>query len=819
MLKASFEHCGRPKRGDGTSMKRKLSILIIILLIVLASPAVISSPAVNAAPYDSYEYYIKDFRVDVIVGSDRNYHVTEKITVFFYEESRGIFRDIQTASSVEWYRIENISVDGGPFTVTEHSNYVRVRIGDPDKYFTGEKTYTISYTRVHYDDGVPDFDYFYMDLIGDRWDVPVANFSATVVLPEGATINNYTITSGPTGNVSNFYADSEISGNVINVWMKIPLDPFMAVTLNVEMLQGAFPDAETYVKPLVIHSIVVNAKLDKNGVMTITEDYDVTVNRAVTVLHPAYGNTALSLIGPDGRLDPYSAFSSEFFARYAGKRIEFTYIYSISSEVTELRSEYRFLIQVFGSFDNIYVEKYTVRAESPFRITNADFMEGATYRSQDEYVLRLSDDGKQLFIEAYAKPNLKNTYVTFYSSGFSRALTATDFAIPLVAVAVAVFIFLFAFVIKPDKKLVTPIEFFPPWGMNPAEMGYIIDGKVSGRDVTSLIYFWASHGHLSIEITDNAKKFILHRIGELDDAHQTYEKNMFTKLFDIGDGNMVTDKDLVNVFYTTIDTTCSAIRQDYKGVRLLEKAKRRVWLVFAALLIGFVLMFYAFTILWPLNSADIEDTAIYAIIAFIVSSYLISVFHKNRYKNTPSNIARLIISIVSFVIMALFLYSAAAGTAIAIVSTIVTILSLAVAVFSTPFLRRKTDFCLSLLERIIGFKIFLTTAERTRLEMLLNQYPDYYYNILPYAQILGVSKIWTRKFDGLLYRPPTWCHGDSSYMAMRSAGLMSITKTLSNSMNTRPSSSGGGGGGSGGGGGFSGGGSSGGGGGGGGGRW
>ena len=190
-------------------MKKTLSILTILLLLAVLTPTV------YAGEYDAYDYYIKDFRVDVIANSDRSYDVTEIITVWFNIESRGIFRDIQTTSSVERYRVENINVAGDPYTVTERSDYINVRIGDPDVYITGEKTYTITYTRLHYDDGEPDYDYFYMDLIGDKWDVPVANFSASVYLPEDAEINTYTITSGPTGSRGNDYALGSESGNEI----------------------------------------------------------------------------------------------------------------------------------------------------------------------------------------------------------------------------------------------------------------------------------------------------------------------------------------------------------------------------------------------------------------------------------------------------------------------------------------------------------------------------------------------------------------------------------------------------------------------------
>ena len=42
------------------------------------------------------------------------------------------------------------------------------------------------------------------------------------------------------------------------------------------------------------------------------------------------------------------------------------------------------------------------------------------------------------------------------------------------------------------------------------------------------------------------------------------------------------------------------------------------------------------------------------------------------------------------------------------------------------------------LNEIIGFKNFIKLAEKNQLEKMLEQDPQYYYHILPYAQVLGV---------------------------------------------------------------------------------
>ncbi|MCL1835831.1 MAG: DUF2207 domain-containing protein [Oscillospiraceae bacterium] len=796
-----------------------LMLLLLLLLCLTAFPAVTAS----AADFDSYDYYIKDFKVDVVANSDRSYEVTEVITAVFNIESRGIFRDIDTVSDLESYSVENIHVHGEPFTVTNYSDYINVRIGDPDIYLTGEKTYTITYTRVHYADGEPDYDYFYMDLIGDRWDTPILNFTATVVLPDAAQVNKTTLTSGPLGSVDNDYAVlSKPEGNMIRVSMKRPLEPYMAVTLNVQMLPGAFADAVVYVPPLVIHSVEVTAELDAYGVMTLTEVYDATVQESARLPRATYGMTDYAWFGPDGAEYPFSVLSSEFFGKYSGERIRFYFTGKVKHPISQLQSSYYFEIDLPGSDDGIYVESYFVSVNSPFEISSVEFYDRFNRREPGGYVSSLSNDGKSLRVEAEADPSAYYASVGFRSSGFRRASHSADYIVPIAAAVVALAIFYFAFIKDPERKLAKVVLAYPPDNMNPAELGYVIDGSVSNRDVTSLIYYWASHGHLSIEIPDRNSDFILHKNNTLDDGHRPYEKGMFEALWVFGDGANVAGMQLEDRFYTILNRIPKEVVKFFSAERSLDRAKRAASFVAFLMILGVVALYYALSRIWHFDTDAIETGLFLSLFLCIGFFPAVLSCHKQRFKRTKFRSVILALSIVLYAIFAFLFFNAAAGRPLALVSTAITIVSLAVAFFSTPYLRRKSDYGLDLIERSVGFKSFLETAEKRTLEELLESRPEYFYDILPYAQTLGVSKIWDRNFEGLSRQPPDWCYGYGVEDMMYYYGIDAFSRSLSHRMSSHPSSHGSGGsdgGSSSGGGSYSSGGSSGGGGGGGGGRW
>lgn len=68
-------------------------------------------------------------------------------------------------------------------------------------------------------------------------------------------------------------------------------------------------------------------------------------------------------------------------------------------------------------------------------------------------------------------------------------------------------------------------------------------------------------------------------------------------------------------------------------------------------------------------------------------------------------------------------------------------------------------------EEWLGFKMFLETAERYRLQNLT---PDMFQKFLPYAMIFGIEKKWAKAFEGMNMEPPQW-YG-SGYAGMSASG-------------------------------------------------
>lgn len=132
-------------------------------------------------------------------------------------------------------------------------------------------------------------------------------------------------------------------------------------------------------------------------------------------------------------------------------------------------------------------------------------------------------------------------------------------------------------------------------------------------------------------------------------------------------------------------------------------------------------------------------------------------------------------------------------------------------------LKQYTPSGRKLVDQILGFRLFLATTERHRLEQFtqLDNTPESFEKLLPYAIALDVENAWSEHFNALLtqagqdpnqYRS-NWYHGPAtSYMALSlllstsfNSSLSSASSNMSSGSSGGGSSGGGGGGGGGGG--------------------
>ena len=377
-----------------------------------------------------------------------------------------------------------------------------------------------------------------------------------------------------------------------------------------------------------------------------------------------------------------------------------------------------------------------------------------------------------------------------------------------------------------DKRVFPTVEFYPPDDMTSAEAGYIIDGTTDDKDIISLIIYWADKG--CIEIIEHSKNDIdLRRLKALPDNAKRFEQNLFSALFASGD--TVNTSTLKNTFYTKVQSAKTGVTNYFESskkrrvfTKNSKKARGLMGLMTMLPIAAAVFMFvYSTTAdLWATAFAVAGTCIVISIPVFM----LVRLFERWRSTSRGKRMAKMIFSFVLLGLvmlvytigMPVFLKTLDTGFTLTI--TLSTAAATVLMMWLAAIMRKRTDQGSSWYGKLLGFREFIEKAEKDRILRLVNENPGYFYNVLPYAYVLGVTDKWAKKFEGINVKQPDWYRG---YSPMNMFTTMYFVNTISRSMSqiqqvatSKPSSSSGHGGFSGGG--FSGGGFSGGGGGGGG---
>jgi uncharacterized membrane protein len=139
---------------------------------------------------------IEDFNVNIAIQKNGVLFVTENIVYNFGSNQRhGIFRDIPL-TAVEGPRL-HINVSGVSnefgqpyqYTTSIANNTLRIKIGEPNVFVSGVKTYVISYQVYNAIRNFNDHNELYWNATGNQWPVSIQKAGVSVILPDSFVPN------------------------------------------------------------------------------------------------------------------------------------------------------------------------------------------------------------------------------------------------------------------------------------------------------------------------------------------------------------------------------------------------------------------------------------------------------------------------------------------------------------------------------------------------------------------------------------------------------------------------------------------------------
>ena len=277
-----------------------------------------------------------------------------------------------------------------------------------------------------------------------------------------------------------------------------------------------------------------------------------------------------------------------------------------------------------------------------------------------------------------------------------------------------------------DRRPVKTVEFYPPDDISSAEAGYLYDKKLQRKDMVSLVMWFASKGYLKIHAAENqdpkTKKgtpynITLYKLQDIPNGAPRYQKTFFNGIFKGGD--KVRMEKMPGSFARAYSEAESELEEVFTGDKDFidpqsESAKHTGCLIGILVFLATILSICLFTITEDLIASLLGECLLCGIIIFIC----------------------------------------------------------------VKFMLRPSDYRVDMLGRLKGFRSFIKKAELDRINLLVHDDPDYFYRILPYAYVFGLTDKWAKNFEAIVPEVPEWYDGPADFFAAPSMFCSNLTRSV-----------------------------------------
>lgn len=318
-----------------------------------------------------------------------------------------------------------------------------------------------------------------------------------------------------------------------------------------------------------------------------------------------------------------------------------------------------------------------------------------------------------------------------------------------------------------DDEVVVTVEFQAPDGLDSAGVGYVVDATVDRKDILSLIIDWANRGYIEIHEDEN-KQLKLKKLKDDTSELKSYERSFFQAIFKNSD--FVDEADLKKAHVgEALTHSCSQLSKYFhsKKNRIFTSSSVSLQLVMCVL-VALPSVFCVFASLYA--KYGMVDPALVPMVFIAVFALLFEVpwifLMRKRFVLKKSvyfllwGLCFLLNALLFAVVMIVILMSEASlAWLYAILYLGIELLLMVILMF----MDKRTELGNRWLGQILGLREFILNCEKERLELLVADNPSAFYEILPYAYVLGISDVWASRFEKLIIPQPEWYVSSTHY--------------------------------------------------------
>ena len=387
--------------------------------------------------------------------------------------------------------------------------------------------------------------------------------------------------------------------------------------------------------------------------------------------------------------DPYEGYDEFIFHTYG----DFwgTEIKNPSIEITMPKSiedkKVKFFMDKYRKYDVTDYVDYTISENKLV----ANFNNEKYQKNRKSNYPKILDKALTVDIE------LPDNY--FENGSFNYGTKSLTSIIISLIIMIVLFILWFIFGKDYDKKAKV-VSYMPPRDLSAAELGYIDSNEYSKKLVVALIVELAAKKMIKVRESEDGKIYIKGIKPSKKDKDYKKELEKYDKMVEkLNPYEQIVIKQLIKgssevclkehkTFYTVFEDIEKKLDSEYKWV-LNEK-------------VSYVLKYLGLLL--------VNVSAISMILAY------------RSFEDLPQKIYNL--------------YYVGFG-------------SVFISLFLSFVMTRKSKYGEDITVEVSGFKEFLNLVEKDKLEELVEEMPDYFYQILPYTYVLNLSRKWIEKFEDI----------------------------------------------------------------------
>lgn len=335
------------------------------------------------------------------------------------------------------------------------------------------------------------------------------------------------------------------------------------------------------------------------------------------------------------------------------------------------------------------------------------------------------------------------------------------------SLSVTILLIILWFLFGRDKKIIPTVEIKPRDWMNPINVAGIYKKSITPSNFMGLLVYMANKGYITMDDSGGKESLVLTKNAPVPKTESCAIREIVRKIFlgtkqvDLYDENFT---GWSNMYLSLRNATLEGSNYDHSlKTNLADKCRICMYVI-----IGFYLAATA-------GAIDMGTGTFRTISFFILPCMVVMVAMCILIKDKFINMGKVKRAVT---LLVLLLSVAGIGKCISHalqwmmtaynIGYLIAIL-FAIMVLTALFGDKLSNEGVEKYGQVLGFKNYIETAQKDRLRVLAEENPSIFYDILPYACIFGLHKVWMDKFADIDVGSPSW--GSGTWDAVRMSTL------------------------------------------------